>query len=82
MSVETPKSTEGTDLQNTPWQIERGGRDVLQLANSRVAFEYGPAGVIARVENETGGVDYAGPLPQATIRALRDVAASCGGGRE
>ena len=23
MSVETPNPTEGTDLQNTPWQIER-----------------------------------------------------------
>ena len=82
MSVETPNPTEGTDLQNTPWQIERGGRDVLQLANSRVSFEHGPAGVIARVDHRSGRVDYAGPLPQATIRALRDVAASYGGSPE
>jgi len=82
MSVETPNPTEGTDLQNSLWQIERGGRDVLQLANSRVSFERGPAGVIARVDHRSGRVDYAGPLPQATIRALRDVAASYGGGRE
>jgi len=69
--------TDGNDLQTTP-----GDRDVLQLANSRVAFERGPAGVIARVMHDTGRVAYAGPLPDATIRALRDVGASCGGGRE
>jgi len=28
MSVETPNPTERTELQNIPWEIERGGRDV------------------------------------------------------
>jgi hypothetical protein len=82
MSVETPNPTEGTDLQNTISQIERGGGDVLQFANSRVSFERGPAGILARIDYDSGGVDHAGPVPQATIRALRDVAASYGGGRE
>lgn len=82
MSVETPNPTEGTDLQTLPCEIKRGARDVLQLANSRVSFERGPAGIIARVDHRSGRVDYAGPLPQATIRALRGVAALYGGGRE
>jgi len=75
MSVETPSTTERTGLQNT-WKI---GRDVLQLANSRVSLESGPVGVIARVEHDTGRVDYAGPLPLGTIRALRDVGEFRGG---
>jgi hypothetical protein len=82
MSVKSQKPTEGNDLANARGDSGRGDRDVLQLANSCLAFERGPAGVIARVHRRSGRVDYAGPLPQPTIRALRDVAAPCGGGRE
>jgi hypothetical protein len=35
---------------------------------------------MARVVHQTRGVDYAGPLNDTTISALRDVAATCRGG--
>lgn len=79
MSVETPNSTEGTALRLSP-ASGHDGRDVFQLANSFVALEHGPAGVMARVVHRTRGVDYAGPLDDATISALRDAAATCRGG--
>lgn len=73
MSVEKANPTGGTESQTRPWGI---GGDVLQLENTRVVFENGPAGVIARVVYDSGRVDYAGPLPLATICALREVAAN------
>jgi hypothetical protein len=74
MSVNTPYSTDGTAPQTPGGRTDRDGRDTIQLEHSRVTFDRGPAGVIARVEHRSGRVDYAGPLRQATIRALRAVA--------
>ena len=45
----------------------------LTLANSIIEFEVGPVGVFARVDHADGRRDYAGPLPDATISALREV---------
>lgn len=45
----------------------------FRLANSFVVLEPGPGGPIARVER-TDGVDYAGPLPEPTVDALRELA--------
>lgn len=47
--------------------------DAIKLAHSVVELERGPAGVIARVQHRSGRVDHAGPLPDATIAALREV---------
>lgn len=47
-------------------------RERFVLANSTVTLERGPAGPVARVERD-GVTDYAGPLPRATIDALREV---------
>ena len=45
----------------------------LTLANSTVTFEAGPVGVVARIDRRDGRRDYAGPLDDATIAALREV---------
>ena len=45
----------------------------LTLANSIVEFEVGPVGVVARIDRADGRREYAGPLPDATIAALREV---------
>lgn len=45
----------------------------IMLANSIVELERGPAGVVARVRHASGRAEYAGPLPDATIDALREV---------
>jgi len=47
--------------------------DRFDLAHSTVFLEHGPAGIVARVERHDR-VEYAGPLPQATIDALAEVA--------
>lgn len=45
----------------------------FELAHSTVVLEYGPVGVIARVDRgET--TDYAGPLPTSTIDAMAEIA--------
>lgn len=47
----------------------------LELEHTTVTFEYGPVGVIARVDYHTRPVvRYAGPLPRGTISALAEVA--------
>jgi len=48
-------------------------RSRLTFANSVVEFETGPVGTIARLTHDDGSVAYAGPLPDATIAALREV---------
>ena len=48
-------------------------RSRLTFANSVVEFETGPVGTIARLTHDDGTVAYAGPLPDATIAALREV---------
>ena len=45
----------------------------ITLANSVVELERGPAGVVGRVRHASGHTEYAGPLPDATIDALREV---------
>lgn len=47
--------------------------DRIALANSTITFETGPAGTVARVDRLDGRRDYAGPLPETTIAALREV---------
>ena len=55
-------------LSNTELRTER-----LTLANSIIEFEVGPVGVFARIVREDGRRDYAGPLDEGTIEALREV---------
>ena len=55
-------------LSNTELRTER-----LTLEHSIIEFELGPVGVFARVDHADGRRDYAGPLPDATISALREV---------
>lgn len=60
MSVHTPKSTQND-------------RETYRTANTTVRIEPGPAGVLARIERD-GRVEYAGPLDDDTVDALREVA--------
>jgi hypothetical protein len=46
--------------------------DHITLANSSITLETGPAGTVARVDR-VDGTEYAGPLPETTIAALREV---------
>ena len=46
----------------------------LTLANSTITFEVGPIGTIARIDHRDGSREYAGPIDDATIAALREVA--------
>lgn len=46
----------------------------LETAHATARLEHGPVGVIARVEHDRRGTDYAGPLPGETVDALREVA--------
>lgn len=50
----------------------------LALANSVVELEDGPAGVVASIRHRGGDVDFAGPLDDDTIGALRAVGAEVG----
>ena len=62
MSVHTPQTRE----------YSRNARNTLTLANSVVELQSGPVGTIARIDR-ADAVDYAGPLDEATIVALREV---------
>ena len=64
MSVHTSKTTDESSI----------ARERLTLANSVVRLEAGPAGTVARI-SRADDVDYAGPLDDATIAALREVSA-------
>jgi len=50
----------------------RNATEEYELVHSIVRVEYGPAGAIARIDRPDGR-DYAGPLPRATLQALREV---------
>ena len=65
-----PKTTETSRIgtRHSDLRAER-----LTFANSTVTFETGPIGTIARVDHADGQTEYAGPLPDATISALREV---------
>ena len=63
MSVHTPNTDDSSSI----------ARERVTLAHSTVRFEAGPAGTVARVDHDDGTVDYAGPLTDATIDALRAV---------
>jgi len=52
---------------------EKRSTATLQFANSTVRLEPGPVGTIARVEHDDGDTDFAGPLPESTVHALRQV---------
>jgi len=67
MSIHTPKSHDSS-IDTTELRRAR-----LTFANSIVEFETGPVGAIARLTHDDGSVAYAGPLPDATIAALREV---------
>jgi hypothetical protein len=61
---------------NTPQysRIEPDTSSAVELSNSRVEFEPGPAGIVARIEYDDWRTpEYAGPLPTATISALLEV---------
>jgi len=45
----------------------------IELANSTLTLTDTPAGTVARVEHDSGRLDFAGPLDDATIAALREV---------
>ena len=62
-----PKSTESGSIA-AELRAER-----LTLEHSIVEFEVGPVGVVARIDHRDGRREYAGPLPDATISALREV---------
>lgn len=47
--------------------------ECLYFDHSIVEFEVGPVGAIARIVRDDGSRGYAGPLPRATIDALREV---------
>jgi len=62
-----------TTGRNERTEFETTDSTEIELANSRVTIETGPVGPIARVE--TGYARYyAGPLPDATVQALKEVA--------
>lgn len=46
----------------------------FDLAHSTIVLEDGPAGPVARIER-SGRTEYAGPLPEETVDALREVSA-------
>jgi len=58
----------------TDGSIEADRQTTLALAHSTVRLEDGPAGTIARVEKPGEPVDYAGPLADETVAALRGLA--------
>jgi hypothetical protein len=68
MSIHTPKSHDSSRIDTTELRRSR-----LTFANSVVAFETGPVGTVARIEHVDGRREYAGPLDEATIAALREV---------
>lgn len=75
------KSRTRPAAKRAPSERRDRARTELETAHATVRLEYGPAGVIARIER--GGVahtEYAGPLPEPTIDALCRVA-SGGAGR-
>jgi hypothetical protein len=47
--------------------------ETIELANSRVVFNPAATDPIARVDHDSGRSDFAGPLDDATIAALREV---------
>ena len=53
------------------------GRE-LRFDHSIVRLERGPAGILAKIDHDERGLEYAGPLDRGTVRALRQVA---GGGQ-
>ena len=55
-------------INNSELRAER-----LTLANSTVTFEAGPVGIVARIDRRDGRREYAGPLDETTIAALREV---------
>jgi len=60
-------------IQTTTTEKRSTATTTLQLANSTVTLEAGPVGTIARVEHDDGDTDFAGPLPESTVHALRQV---------
>lgn len=44
----------------------------IELANSTLTFARTPAGTVARVNHDSGCLDFAGPLDDDTIAALRE----------
>ena len=67
MSIHTPKSHDSS-IDTTELRRAR-----LTFANSIVEFETGPVGTVARLTHDDGRREYAGPVDEATIAALREV---------
>lgn len=68
MLAHRDRATKALDPSNSKPTEER-----YQLQNSIVTLEHGPAGPIARIVKGER-TEYAGPLPQETIRAIEEVA--------
>lgn len=54
--------------------MSRAARREFEFENSRVVLETGPVGTLARVEYDSGDREFAGPLPDETLDALREIA--------
>ena len=64
---------ETTETSRIEFENSKLRSDRLTLEHSIVEFEVGPVGVVARIDHSDGRRDYAGPLDDATIAALREV---------
>lgn len=61
-------------VKRVPDKWEQADKE-LRLANCEIRLEERPAGVIGRIDHDhRDRVEYAGPLPAATVDALRRVA--------
>lgn len=54
-------------------EIQQNDREQFRTRHSIITIERGPAGTLARIERDGGGEDYAGPLDDETVAALREV---------
>ena len=57
-----------------PTDDRRIATETFDLANSTIIVRQTPAGRFAEIDHNTRGTEFAGPLDDATIAALREVA--------
>ena len=58
-----------------PTDDRRIATETLTLANSTIVVSTTAAGRFAEIDHDTRGTEFAGPLTDATVAALREVAA-------
>jgi hypothetical protein len=62
------------EVKRVPNEPDRAVRNLF-FRHSTIRLEPGPAGTVARIDHDRrDGTEYAGPLPEATVEALRSVA--------